>query len=227
MSGKRIVRRKGKDEAEKPFWISFSDLMSAMMVMFLVVTAVALLAITSPGDEHEREKNKWKEQLAEVINQKFPGVEFDKSRNVLNFGTKANFAFGKSDLQPEQAEVLRRFTPELLELANTDLGKKVVKRVVVEGFTDTVGTYLQNLSLSLSRSERVICVLLSDTGGYVLPEAQKRLVQELFLVGGYSFNNEKSSPDASRRVEMRIEFLGPQEERSKPSRQAAFGTCPI
>ena len=29
------------DEAEKPFWISYSDLMTALMVLFLVVMAVA------------------------------------------------------------------------------------------------------------------------------------------------------------------------------------------
>jgi hypothetical protein len=33
----RGAHRKAKSEGEKPFWISFSDLMSALMVLFLVV----------------------------------------------------------------------------------------------------------------------------------------------------------------------------------------------
>ena len=41
-----IVKRSGRDEAEKPFWISFADLMTALMVLFLVVMGVALLAVT-------------------------------------------------------------------------------------------------------------------------------------------------------------------------------------
>src|SRR4029077_2235651 len=40
------LRRKNKDEAEKPFWISFSDLMTALMVLFLVAMVVALVAVT-------------------------------------------------------------------------------------------------------------------------------------------------------------------------------------
>jgi hypothetical protein len=33
-------RRPVRDEAEKPFWISFSDMMTALMVLFLVVMTV-------------------------------------------------------------------------------------------------------------------------------------------------------------------------------------------
>ena len=48
MLGMRLpVRRKSREEGEKPFWISFSDLMSALMVLFLVAMTVALLAITT------------------------------------------------------------------------------------------------------------------------------------------------------------------------------------
>ena len=47
MFGIKIPARKGnRDEGEKPFWISFSDLMTALMVLFLVALTVALLAIT-------------------------------------------------------------------------------------------------------------------------------------------------------------------------------------
>lgn len=49
------IKRGARDEAEKPFWISFADLMTALMVLFLVVMGVALLAVTdtSSADEHE------------------------------------------------------------------------------------------------------------------------------------------------------------------------------
>ena len=46
---KTSSRRANKDEAEKPFWISFSDMMTALMVLFLVAMAVALLAVTAPA----------------------------------------------------------------------------------------------------------------------------------------------------------------------------------
>ena len=212
MAAKQSHRRRSKDDGEKPFWISFSDLMTAMMVMFLVVMAVALLAVTSPD---------------------FPGVNYQRNRNVIDFGSQAKFKFGKPDFEgsPQELEkkedALRKFVPELLALANANLGKKVIKRVVVEGYTDKTGTYLSNLDLSLRRSERVLCVLLADAVSTKLSDAQKRQVLELFLVGGYSFNNEKSSDDESRRVEMRIEFLGPFESRTPAPSNVEFGKCPI
>ncbi len=233
MAIKQSHRKRSKDDGEKPFWISFSDLMTAMMVMFLVVMAVALLAVTSPSEKRQEEIENWVKQLEQKLKSDFPGVNYQRNRNVIDFGSQANFKFGKPDFEGSPDELqrkedsLRKFVPELLTLANDDLGKKVIKRVVVEGYTDKAGTYLSNLDLSLRRSERVLCVLLADAVSTKLSETHKRQVRELFLVGGYSFNNEKNSAEESRRVEMRIEFLGPFESRTPAPSNVEFGKCPI
>lgn len=234
MSSQRHVKRRSKEEGEKPFWISFSDLMTALMVMFLVVMAVALLAVTSPGDKQQQAIDEWIQKLEKKLQSDFPGVNYQRNRNIIDFGSKANFKFGKSEFEgsleeaKEKEEALRKFVPLLLNLANEDLGKRVVKRVVVEGYTDKRGTYLSNLDLSLRRSERVLCIFLEDTGRFLLDAEEKKQVRELFLVGGYSFNNEKNSDEESRRIEMRIEFLGPFEPRkSTPASNVEFGKCPL
>ena len=47
MLGIKTPKRRGaREDGEKPFWISFSDLMTALMVLFLVAMAVALMAVT-------------------------------------------------------------------------------------------------------------------------------------------------------------------------------------
>ena len=233
MAYKQTHRKRSKDDGEKPFWISFSDLMTAMMVMFLVVMAVALLAVTSPSEKRQEEIEDWVKQLEQKLKSDFPGVNYQRNRNVIDFGSQANFKFGKPDFEGSPEELqrkedsLRKFVPELLTLANGDLGKKVIKRVVVEGYTDKAGTYLSNLDLSLRRSERVLCVLLADAVNTKLSDTHKKQVRELFLVGGYSFNNEKNSAEESRRVEMRIEFLGPFESRTPAPSNVEFGKCPI
>jgi flagellar motor protein MotB len=38
--------RRKADEAEKPFWISYADLMTSLMVLFLVAMSVALIAVS-------------------------------------------------------------------------------------------------------------------------------------------------------------------------------------
>lgn len=235
MFGQRhIPTQQGREEAEKPFWISFSDLMSALMVLFLVVMGVALLAITKTVSEQEA-KEKAHEADIRLILQRFEeaatrhqGIKVDKARYVIDFGSRARFDFNSSLLSESQELVLREFVPEMLVLANDSLGKRILKRIVVEGYTDTTGSYLQNLNLSLQRSQRVLCALFATQGTRLLSDEQKEDVRRLFFVGGYSFNASKATPEESRRVEMRLEFLGIDEVRPEPmERQKDFGSCAL
>ncbi|MBC8725755.1 OmpA family protein [Paraburkholderia sp. 31.1] len=235
MFGSQIVVKRGsRDEAEKPFWISFADLMTALMVLFLVVMGVALLAVTKNVTEKETREEQHRKDIELILDRfqtaakRYNGIKIDRDRHVIDFGDRARFAFGKSNLAPEQEAVLRQFVPEILTLANDNLGKRVLKRVVVEGYTDRTGTYLSNLNLSLQRSERVLCSMFATVGASQLQEDQKQDVRNLFLVGGYSFNDSKETDEESRRVEMRLEFLGVGEERpSVPAQSGNFGDCAL
>lgn len=231
-----IIKRGGKDEAERPFWISFADLMTALMVLFLVVMGVALLAVTKNVTEREKKEEQHRKDI-ETLLTRFEqaakrhaqdGVHIDRLRQVIDFGDRARFAFGKSSLDSNQEAVLRRFVPEILVLASDDLGKRVLKRMVVEGYTDKTGTYLSNLNLSLQRSQRVLCSMFATHGGNLLTPQQKEQVRNLFLVGGYSFNAAKETDEESRRVEMRLEFLGVDEQRGAAQQPIGnFGECAL
>jgi outer membrane protein OmpA-like peptidoglycan-associated protein len=231
---KVVLKRGGRDEAEKPFWISFSDLMTALMVLFLVVMGVALLAVTKNVSERERKEEQHRRDIELILNRfeqaakRHEGIKVDRTRDVIDFGDRARFAVAKYNLTPEQADVLRQFVPEILVLANDELGKRVLKRIVVEGYTDKTGSYLSNLNLSLQRSQSVLCAMFATTGSDLLSQEQKENVRDLFLVGGYSFNAAKDTDEESRRVEMRIEFLGLDEKRPpSPPRSVDFGTCAL
>jgi outer membrane protein OmpA-like peptidoglycan-associated protein len=235
MVGAKIVLKRGnRDEAEKPFWISFSDLMTALMVLFLVVMGVALLAVTKNVTERERKEEQHRRDVEAVLDRfeaaakHHEGVRIDRARGVIDFGDRARFALGRFNLTADQEAVLRSFVPEILSVANDELGKRILKRVVVEGYTDKTGSYLSNLNLSLQRSQRVLCSMFAQSGPSLLNDEQKESVRSLFLVGGYSFNAAKDTDDESRRVEMRIEFLGIDEARApSPSLQGNFGVCAL
>lgn len=236
MLGARVVIKRGaKDEAEKPFWISFADLMTALMVLFLVVMGVALLAVTKTVSEREQKEEEHQRNI-ELILQRFEdaanrydGISVHKNRQVIDFGQRARFAFGDWRLNAQQEQVLRQFVPEILQLANDDLGKSVLKRIVIEGYTDKTGSYLANLNLSLQRSQKVLCTMFSTAGPNLLDDSQKVEVRNLFFVGGYSFNAAKESDEESRRVEMRLEFLGVDEKRSTSliDLDNNFGDCAL
>jgi outer membrane protein OmpA-like peptidoglycan-associated protein len=236
MIGTRVVIKRGsKEEAEKPFWISFSDLMSALMVLFLVVMSVALLAVTKRESEEERAKAQRVKEVAELLQRaqaaanEFDGVKVEGQS--INFGKQANFDYGSYQLTQDKAVLLRAFVPKVLKIANDPLGKKWFKNIVVEGFTDQQGSYLFNLNLSLQRSQRVLCVLFSPPMMTETPlnDEEKEQIRDLFLVGGYSSNSAKKTPEESRRIELRLEFRDkPKNEDSlEETPRGNFGSCVI
>jgi len=223
MLGVKLPGRKArKDEAEKPFWISFSDLMTALMFLFLVVMTVALLAITHEISEADQKKVHREEEINKLLGEigkatkDYPGVVV--RGHSIDFGDLARFDTAKHKLTDTQSSMLRSFVPKILAVVRNPLGQKWLKRVVVEGFADQRGTYIQNLNLSLQRSERVMCVLMASNKETpdALSEEDRHMIRDIFLVGGSSFNSLKESLDESRRIELKLEFLDIGEKRTAP-----------
>lgn len=215
MRGAPNVRN--RDEGEKPFWISYADLMTALMILFLVVMVASLITVTQRINEATQgEKNRSREIAnlcarlelrAKSINKT---IVVDCRDNRVNFGEAGRFGYNDFRLPDQGRQALNDVVPLILEAAESDEGKKWFKQVLIEGFTDTDGSYLYNLHLSLQRSEWVMCALLDDryTTALNVSSEQRALVRELFLAGGVSFNNAKESKEASRRVELRLQFYG-------------------
>lgn len=251
MSAAARHRYASSDGDDKAFWISFADLMTALMVLFLMVMAVALLTITraqtsgaAPGAAlnqaagvppvgvgssksaaiESAEINQLLKQIAAAVDAS-PGVNFDARRHVIDFGDRARFQTASHRLDAGSAKLLREFIPQLLVITESALGQRWVRRVVVEGFADPRGDYLYNLNLSLQRAQRVLCTLLEPGDATTsLSAAQQVQVRGIFAVGGFSFNDQRASLDASRRIEMRIEF-GPPPVAATTQKSEESGVC--
>ena len=206
------ARRPAQDEAEKPFWISFSDLMTALMVLFLVAMAVALMAVTQGLNKIEAAKKDREETIqscmadiqAVAARPEFKGVVVKE--HSIEFGTLAEFDKNGHDLPPDRKRFLRSFVPLILGVARHPSCDKWLKRVVVEGFASQEGSYLYNLNLSFFRSQRVLCVLLDSKAPDAPSQEDRKTIRTLFLAGGSSFNAVKKRPEESRRVELKLEF---------------------
>lgn len=244
---KTAISRRNRDEGEKPFWISYSDLMTALMVLFLVVMSVSLLIITRELLRQKEEcqtiidaetaRRKARESaikgvmvsLDDVVQKQFTGeIKIIHDRHAIDFGERARFARNDYRLSPDGTRLLRSFLPHLLKAVETQDGQKWFRRVVVEGFTDTDGSYLYNLNLSLKRAQSVVCALVGSSiiSGPEISAEQKKRVIELFLVGGFSFNSARSSKEESRRIELRLEFEGIGNDNSNNT-DAATSTFPL
>jgi outer membrane protein OmpA-like peptidoglycan-associated protein len=213
-----IARRRprGKTEGEKPFWISYADLMTAMMTLFLAAMAVTMVAITREVQQEKAQEVIRAEEIKQICNNlehsfaNHPFIHVDCTDNRISFGEAGHFAHNDYRLPTEANGALAELVPVVLAAADGDLGRKWFKQIVIEGFTDTDGSYLYNLHLSLERSEWVMCMLLDPRKNtdLRLSDAQLQRVRDLFLAGGVSFNNAKESKDESRRVELRLQFYG-------------------
>lgn len=234
MLSRLVLKRGAKHEGESPFWISFSDLMSALMVLFLVVMAVTLVSVTQSIDAATRatiERSAAINRVMTMIAQdpKSAGVGVDGQNFRIDLGKEVRFDSGSFTISTTAGQFLRSYIPVLLRAKDSKEGKEWMRSVVVEGFTDEDGTYLYNLQLSLDRSRSVVCSLFQSNGaGDALTPEQLRKVQELFLVGGYSFNSIKKDKAESRRVEFKIDFRGLDEkvpEESDVLKGKEFGRC--
>jgi flagellar motor protein MotB len=230
MLSRGIRTPRAKEEGEKPFWISYADLMTAMMMLFLIVMTFSLVIITNPGPELDHLK-----KIQQICNEikaaakDVQGVTVDCINNRIDFGVQAQFGNNDSKLPDNAKQKLREFVPVLLAVARKDLGK-LLKRVVVEGYASPTGSYLLNLQLSMRRAETVLCSLFEAPKPYEIPLsiADKQMVRDLFLVGGYSFNNGQGKSSAEmRRVEFKLDFLGFEEQapETNPSGMDNFGQC--
>lgn len=213
LGSRRRPFKRHRDEAEKPFWISFSDLMTALMVLFLVAMAVALLSVT----QGLRKMDEGRAQRDTAISTCLDGIRHITQQNpypgvklrgqTLELGALAEFPKDSNELDAQRAGYLRSFVPRMLQIARTPECQNWLKRFVLEGYASPEGSYLYNLNLSLERSQRVLCVLLDNKAPDAPSPEDRQAVRELFFVGGSSSNSAiLNQPEKSRRVELRLEF---------------------
>ena len=235
MLGHYSRKSRDRDEAEKPFWISFADLMSALMVLFLVVMTVSMLAITkkiTAAEKLEKERQDAITQILKKVSDISPDVTVDKKDFRIKFlNEHSGFEKSKWQLTNSDTDFLRNYVSNLLKVTSDDVSKKWLKRYVVEGYTDKTGAYLFNLDLSLKRSESLICALYGkdQSGNFILSSTDLDQIRDMFMIGGFAFNNAKETEKESRRIEIRMEFWEVNENREPPPKNynPPFGDCSL
>ena len=116
------------------------------------------------------------------------------------------FETGKSTIKEEGQELLNRFVPVYLDVLLQDKYSKYLGEIIIEGHTDSSGSYQSNLKLSQDRALQVALYCLNMP---TLTRAQKTKLQEILTAKGRSWSdlvyvNGVEDPDASRRVEFKF-----------------------
>ncbi|MBO4886132.1 MAG: OmpA family protein [Clostridia bacterium] len=132
------------------------------------------------------------------------GASVDESGAIV-FSSEMLFDVNRSTLKDVGKAFLNSFIPGYLKVLMSDEYSQYVSQIVIEGHTDTDGTFLKNMQLSQERAYAVLRYILSSEFTGISSQAKLRL-QEIVTVNGRSFSdpiyraNGSVDMAASRRV---------------------------
>ncbi len=214
---------------EHNVWMSVSDLMTGLMVIFLFV-AIAYIRKEQEHAVNIREYMEVKNNLHGKMVSEFSG---DTSRWQMAVGSDLSIKFknaqtlfpsGSDKLTPEFCQILDEFLPRYFELLLQDSLSKHIKEIRIEGHTDNVpypgldaDSYFANLILSQKRARNVLRYFRSMPYFALLSEENRERLEYWFTANGLSYgkaldangneayiSENEIDRDNSRRVEFRI-----------------------
>lgn len=209
-----ILKKKRSQEEEPGFWISFSDLMASILIIFILLFVYKLVEYQANLTEKEQqiqELTSTRVKIIEMLQEEFKkediDINIDPKTGTIKLNESILFDTSKSELKEEGKEFARRFIPIYVKilLGNEEV-KSQLSQIIIEGHTDDVGSYMSNLKLSQDRTLSVAQFLLDDEFDY----KYKKDLQEYITLNGRSYSEPilddegNINRDASRRVEIKF-----------------------
>ena len=215
-------------------WMSVSDLMTGLMVIFLFV-AVAYMIEVQKSQRKIDDYIETRQKLHEKLVNEFKGdtaqwkMVVGKDLSMKFKEPEVLFALGSDELQPRFKDILDKFIPKYLGILLEDSKlRENIKEIRIEGHTDTLrmvgyGTdpYLSNVLLSQRRAYNVLEYIRNMDTIQNYSAEKRKLLDFWFTANGLSYGKtldangeltQKSGKpvdmDASRRVEFRIVTTG-------------------
>ncbi len=132
----------------------------------------------------------------------------DKNSGDIVLDSAVLFKTGSSDIMADGKYLLNRFIPVYLEVLLRPEYSDYLGQIVIEGHTDDVGTWENNMKLSQERAYEVMMYVL---GMYREGTAERELLQQLLTATGrsetdliYFPGTQVVDQDSSRRVEFKF-----------------------
>ena len=219
--------------AKHNVWMSVSDLMTGLMVIFLFI-AVAYMSQLSKNQCVLTEYVETKQKLHDKLVHEFEGdtlkwqMTIGKDLSMKFNNPTVLFSQGSWQLTPQFQQILDDFLPRYFDILLNDSLRKNIKEIRIEGHTDNVpmpqldkDPYIANVMLSQLRSLSVLRYFRNMPVYQKYDDNQKKLLEYWFTSNGLSYgksldsNGEytimKNTPidlERSRRVELRIVTTG-------------------
>ncbi|MBU0994338.1 MAG: OmpA family protein [Proteobacteria bacterium] len=203
---------KDKPVAEN-FWVSFSDLMAGLLMIFALTMSITLLDIGKRLIEPAKVVRDWEKVIHDICHdsqlRNIENVEVDCNTGALVISDQhLRFGFAETELGEEAEQLLRQAVPKYFEIINRypDFVKRI-DIIEISGHTDKVDTLKMNPQISRERAGKVYSFLLDEPA----MNTYRELFKKKAITAGYTdilfpedCTDEKC--DKARRVEIKIKL---------------------
>lgn len=210
----KLLKKKRRIEEGNGYWISFSDLMSGVLIIFMLLFIYKILDYQNNIESKEamiESLSSTRAQIITMLQEEFEkediDILIDPKTGAIRLSEAILFDYGRNELKEEGKSFLQKFIPIYVRILFSDEKiKSQVSQIIIEGHTDDSGDYIYNLKLSQERALSVVEYLIGDGFNY----DYKNDLQYNLTANGRSFSelitNEDSTvnADASRRVEIKF-----------------------
>ena len=201
------------------FWVTMSDLLLGLVVVFLVLFVFAITGYTQSKVAEQKKRYEVTERIAEELKKNNINVDADKFSGRIKISDLELFELNSWELSPKGKEYMAKFVPVYLNAVLKDPKvRKNITQIVIEGHTDSqtfAGAkseeekYYRNMELSLKRAASVArYIIFSDYEGK--KEYQNDLFKIISVEGKGPSNpviiNGQEDYAKSRRVELQVVF---------------------
>lgn len=136
-------------------------------------------------------------------------MKVDPQTGSITFSSDVLFRYNSATLTSASKTTLKEIIPMYLGVLLQDNFKPYIAEIIIEGHTDTDGSYQSNMTLSYNRANSVAKFCMNPANG--LTKEQVAELQKLITVNGrsysnpvYQMNSDKVDMAASRRVEIKF-----------------------
>lgn len=208
------------EQNNQSHWIPLSDLMTGLMMVFMLIAAAFMLRVEQTTTLVVKEYQETKSNLTLALQKEFAqnlkqwNAEMLGDMTIIFKDPNVLFATGSATVKPAFKEILKDFLPRYIKLVTSSKYKSTIKEIRIEGHTskrwatetNELTAYIKNMHLSQERTLSTLEYILS------LPALQhdQTWVRQHLTANGFSSSkpimktNGIIDDDASQRVEFKI-----------------------
>ena len=157
------------EQSKQAYWIPLADLMTGLMMIFMLITAVYIQYVerttTLVLDEFKDVKSNMQLALQNEFRESFKqwDAELLGDMTIRFNNPNVQFAIQSAELRPEFQNLMRDFFPRYMKIIRSDKFKNSIKEIRIEGHTskfwkDTTPSeaYFLNMGLSQERTRSTL-----------------------------------------------------------------------